>query len=92
MTTPTGPTPPQLPSIPPQSTAQQLSATPGQGGASLSNSPFAKMFPGGATPQQLTLFINNFLKATIAQFQQQQQSWQQAQQQLKEIEEGNDPD
>jgi len=91
MTTPPGPNLPTPPNIPP-SAAQELSATPGQAGASMSNSPFAKMFPGGATPQQLTLFINNYLKSMISQFQQQNQSWQQSQQQLQQIEEGNDPD
>lgn len=92
MTTPPGPNLPTPPNIPPSSASEELSATPGQSGAQLSHSPFAKMFPGGATPQQLTLFVNNYLKMMITQFQQQNQSWQRSQQQLQQIEEGNDPD
>ena len=90
-----GPTPPSnLPPTPPTPTPP---AAPGAGPSpspseSLSNSPWAQMFPGGATPQDLQTFINNFLKMMVYQFKQQDQQWQQAQQRLKNVEEGKDPD
>jgi len=58
----------------------------------LSNSPWAKMFPGGATPQQLQQFINSFLKSMIQDFKRESQHWKEAQDKLKKVEQGDDPD
>lgn len=58
----------------------------------LSNSPWAKMFPGGATPQELQQFINSFLKSMIQDFKRESQHWKEAQDKLKKVEQGDDPD
>ena len=93
-TPPTGATPsgnpPAFPAAPPSVPG---AAPPGSvGGDLMSNTAWARMFPGGATPQQFRQFINTFMQMMIYQFKQSDEQWQQAQQRLKEVEEGNDPD
>jgi hypothetical protein len=80
-----GPTPP-----PPQGPGNVTGEPPTS--QNLSSSPWAKMFPGGATPKQFTQFINQFLKDMCNDFKRDQEEWHKAQQRLKQIEEGNDPD
>jgi len=57
---------------------------PAESFPNVSNNPWAKMFAGRATPEQLQMFINGFLKSMIHQFKLQDQKWKQTQQRLKE--------
>lgn len=82
--------PPNVPPVGGTPNSQGPSPSEIQADQELSNSPFAKMFPQGATPQELRMFINNFLQMMIYEFKQDDQKWQQAQDQLKKVEEGDD--
>lgn len=87
---PISPTPPSLPPIPPGGATPPTSAAGGS--EDLSNTAWARMFPGGATPQQFRQFMNTFMQMMIYEFKRSDEQWQQSQQQLKQVEEGNDPD
>ena len=58
----------------------------------MASGPWAAMFPGGATPEQLTQFINNFLKSMIYEMKRSDQQWKQSQDEMKKVAEGDDPD
>lgn len=57
---------------------------PAENCPTFSSNPWANMFAGRATPEQLQMFINGFLKSMIHQFKLQDQKWKQTQQRLKE--------
>lgn len=54
------------------------------------NSPFAKMFPSGATPEELKQFLNTFLKMMIVEFQHADKAWQRGQQKMRKAARGED--
>lgn len=80
------------PMEPGESMQQYIDAMQGKGEYALSNSAWAQMFPGGATKKDITQFINQYLKNMVNDFKRQQQQWKDAQQKLKQVEQGNDPD
>lgn len=58
----------------------------------ISNSPFAKMFRGGATQKDLQGFIDNCLKMLITEMKRADERWKKNQRRLKQIMEGKVPD
>jgi hypothetical protein len=55
----------KLPIIP--SEAQLAAASAEQGGGDLSDSPWAKMFPGGATKEELQQFVQMYIRSIVTQ-------------------------
>ena len=55
----------KLPIVP--SEAQLAAAHAEQGGGDLSDSPWAKMFPGGATKEELQQFIQMYIRSIVIQ-------------------------
>ncbi len=77
----------------PPATQLPTGITPGAGTPPtepLSQSPFAKMFPGGLTKKELQQFISNFVKMMIFECKQSDQAWKKAQEHLKRVEEGKE--
>ncbi len=66
-----------------------VSITPPQ---DISNSPFAKMFPGGATKEDLQGFIDNCLKMLVTEMKRADERWKKSQKRLRQIMEGKIPD
>ncbi|MCX6990607.1 MAG: hypothetical protein NTX49_06065 [Chlamydiae bacterium] len=58
----------------------------------MATGPWAAMFPSGATPQQLTQFINSFLKSMISEMKRSDQQWKASQDEMKKVANGDDPD
>ena len=56
-----------------------------------SYSAWAQMFPGGATKEQMTQFINNFLNMMVYEFKRSDEKWRQSQKRLKKVAQGEDP-
>ncbi len=54
----------------------------------LSNSPFAKMFRGGATQAELKKFIEQYMQMMITEFKRSTERWKKAQKQLRNAIEG----
>lgn len=52
-------------------------------------SPFRKMFGGAMTDEEFKQFINQFIKDMISQMKQNDQSWKEAMEELKEAIEGD---
>lgn len=62
---PPPPSPDDIPLASSKINTDELESDPGT--SDLSNSPFAKMFPGGASKEQLQMFIGNYMKLLISQ-------------------------
>ena len=58
----------------------------------VSNSPFAKMFPGGASKEDLQGFIDNCLKMLVTEMKRADERWKRSQKRLKQVMEGKIPD
>lgn len=56
----------------------------GKSSESLSNSPWAKMFPSGATEKQLKVFVQTFIKDLIAQMRHQDEIHKEHMNEMKE--------
>jgi hypothetical protein len=54
----------------------------------MSNSPFAQMFRGGATKQQVKQFINLFLKNVVLQIKKSDEVWKRSQKRLRDVIDG----
>lgn len=54
----------------------------------MSNSPFAQMFRGGATKEQVRQFINMFLKNMVIQFKKSDEAWKRAQKRMRDVIDG----
>ncbi len=54
----------------------------------LSNSPFAKMFRGGATQAELKKFIEQYMQMMITEFKRSTDRWKKAQKQIRNAMEG----
>ncbi len=78
------------PATPAPNSAQGTQPDTSQADEAISNSPFAKMFPAGATPAQLRQFLNTFLQMMVFEFQQSNNAWQKGQQEMQKAETGED--
>ena len=58
----------------------------------ISNSPFAKMFPGGASKEDLQGFIDNCLRMLVTEMKRADERWKKSQKRLRQIMEGKRPD
>lgn len=58
----------------------------------LSNSPFAAMFRGGATVEELQQFINGCLKMISREIKRTQERWEKSQRRMRQMMEGKIPD
>jgi len=58
----------------------------------LSNSPFAAMFKGGATVEELQQFINGCLKMVAREIKRTQERWEKSQRRMRQIMDGQIPD
>jgi|GEM_PF-1622260 len=86
------PASPGAPSPPHQLASSGLVSQSSSIGERMAGGPWASMFPGGATPQQLTQFINSFLKSMMAEMKKSDQQWKQSQEEMKKVADGSDPD
>jgi hypothetical protein len=86
------PASPGAPSPPHQVASSGLVSQSSSIGERMAGGPWAAMFPGGATPQQLTQFINSFLKSMMTEMKKADQQWKQSQDEMKKVADGDDPD
>jgi hypothetical protein len=75
---------PQAPQMP-ELQLESQSETPQE---DMSDSPFAKMFRGGATKEQVRQFINLFLKNMVLQFKKSDEIWKRAQKRMRDVIDG----
>lgn len=71
---------------------EALSPTPFAPEQKMSNSPFAAMFKGGATPEDVQKFVNGMLRTIAREIKRTQEKWEKSQRRIKRIMAGQVPD
>ena len=84
------PPPPSLPSV--EMPPLPGGAFPPQEKKVLSNSPFAAMFGGVATPEEVQKFIDGCLRMIVREIKRAQDRWEKTQRRMRQMMEGKLPD